>query len=139
MSGEGQYYAAKEMLAEAGLHCTEPRLAVLSVLLAAERPLSKKQISERLDERINKVTIYRILAAFCEAQIVHKAFMEGRSAYYEPGHNCGSVQCHPHFTCTSCGDIHCFLGKTLPLVQAEAGFVIQRQQVRLEGLCPDCV
>lgn len=126
------------MLDRANLSKTRPRLEVLGVLLQARMALNRDQIAAQLARKINKVTIYRVLAALCRAKIVHKAFTHNRAAHYELSHNCSETQCHPHFTCTNCGLTHCLLGQSLPLVQPLQGFIIHRQQVKLEGLCPKC-
>lgn len=105
-----------------------------------EKPLSQEQIARQLGKKsFNKVTIYRTLESLFKVGLVHKAFIEKRAWHYELAHNCTESQCHPHFTCTSCGNTHCMMGISLPMAKSPyKGFIIQRQQVRLEGLCPDC-
>jgi Fe2+ or Zn2+ uptake regulation protein len=68
---------------------------------------------------------------------VHKAFLQNRTWHFELAENC--TQCHPHFTCTNCGDTHCLTEITLPMAKSpHRGFVIDRQRVQLEGVCPEC-
>lgn len=87
----------------------------------------------------NRVTVYRTLESMAAAGIVHRAFVDGRSRYYELGDKCTKHQCHPHFVCSDCGQTQCLPEVSIPLASsAPAGFIIHRQQVRLEGLCPDC-
>jgi Fur family ferric uptake transcriptional regulator len=128
------------ILKTAKLYYTECRIAILKVLLKANKPLSQEQIAKRIGKkRFNKVTIYRTLESFCEAGLVHKAFMQKRAWYFESAKDCTENQCHPHFTCTSCGITYCLTGMTLPMAKSpHKGFIIRRQQVRLEGLCPAC-
>ncbi len=130
----------RKMLKTVKLYRTGCRESILKVLLTAKKPLSQKQISKRLDKkRFNKVTIYRTLESFCEAGLVHKAFMQKRAWHFESAQDCSETQCHPHFTCTSCGHTHCLIGMKLPMAKSpHKGFIIRRQQVRLEGLCPAC-
>ena len=131
---------ARKMLKEAKLYCTKCRVATLKILAKAGKPLSQEQIAKRLGKkRLNKVTIYRILESFCKAGLVHKAFTEKRAVHFELANRCSEIQCHPHFTCTNCGITNCIVGVSVPLVKGvKKGFVVQRQQVRLEGLCPAC-
>jgi len=131
---------ASQLLRSANLRRTGPRLTVLTALLQAERPMTQEQIAERLGKKApNKVTIYRALEKLAEAGLVHKAFVGGRTQYFELSSNCTEEQCHPHFTCTSCGNTYCLVEAALPIVKSpHKGFVIFHQQVRLEGLCPDC-
>ena len=131
---------AHEMLKAAKLYCTAGRVAILKVLMKAGRPLSQEQIANRSGkERFDKVTIYRTLKSLVNVGLVHKAFMDKRAWHFELSHNCTEHQCHPHFTCTSCGNTHCLTGISLPMTKSpHKGFVINRQQVRFEGLCPAC-
>lgn len=128
------------MLKDAGLYRTETRVAVLKVLLQAVRPLRQDQIAERLaDKARNKVTIYRTLESLASVGLVHRAFMQERAWHFELAHHCTARQCHPHFTCSNCGTTHCLKGFSMPMApRSYKGFIIQHQQVRLEGLCPAC-
>lgn len=128
------------LLEAADLRRTKSRVSVLTVLLAARRPMTQDQIAESLGRSApNKVTIYRILETFSGTGIIHKAFLHDRAWHFELGSNCTDTQCHPHFTCTSCGETHCMPQMSLPMPKTrQNGFIINRQQTRLEGLCPDC-
>jgi len=131
---------AREMLKVSKLYCTSGRIDILMVLMKAGRPLSQNQISKRSDRNhVDKVTIYRTLESLLDAGLVHKAFMDKRAWHFELAHNCTKSQCHPHFTCTRCGETTCLTEISLPMAKSpHKGFVISRQQVRLEGLCPVC-
>jgi len=130
---------AEELLRSAKLRRTAPRMAVLSVLLGAAKPMTQNQIAVKLGpDAPDKVTIYRILESFLNACLVHKAFLRQRTWHFELAHNCTENQCHPHFTCTSCGDTYCLPEVSLPLANTSKGFTISRQRVQLEGLCPKC-
>ena len=133
-------YHVREMLKTAKLYCTKHRVAILNVLFQAGEPLSQEQIAKRLGKNnFDKVTIYRTLESFIKVGLVHKAFMDKRASHYELAHNCTEKQCHPHFTCTNCGNTHCLVKISIPMAKSPyKGFIIQRQQVHLEGLCPNC-
>jgi len=122
------------------LYCTKVRIDIMKLLMKIEKPLSQEQIARHLGKKsFDKVTIYRTLESLFKVGLVHKAFIEKRAWHYELAHNCTKSQCHPHFTCTSCGNTHCMTGISLPMAKSPyKGFIIQRQQVRLEGLCPAC-
>ncbi len=129
----------RELLSSEGLRVTAPRAAVLQVLLDAARPLTREQIAEKLGGLApNKVTIYRILEALVEADIVHKAFLQDRTWHFEAAHRCSEHQCHPHFSCTRCGRTDCLTEVKMPLAPGPAGYKIEHQRVQLEGLCPKC-
>ncbi|HUV63063.1 MAG TPA: transcriptional repressor [Sedimentisphaerales bacterium] len=131
---------ARTMLKAAKLYCTPGRVSILKVLLKAGKPLSHDEVARRAGPgHFDKVTIYRTLASLLEVGLVHRVFMDKRARHYELAHHCTEHQCHPHFTCTSCGDTHCLTEISLPMAKSpHKGFIIHRQQVRLEGLCPGC-
>ncbi len=131
---------SRTMLKAAKLYCTKVRIAILKVLMRTDKPLSQEQIARRLGKKhFDKVTIYRTLESLLKVGLVHKAFIEKRAWHFELAHNCTESQCHPHFTCTNCGGTHCLIEISLPMAKSpHKGFVIHRQQVRLEGLCPAC-
>jgi Fur family ferric uptake transcriptional regulator len=131
---------AREMLKHAKLYCTEARIAILRALLEAARPLRQDQIAPPVTKgTLNRVTVYRTLESLVAVGLVHRAFTQNRAWHFELAHHCTDKQCHPHFTCTSCGLTHCLTDISLPMARiADRGFVISRQQVRLEGLCPAC-
>ncbi len=128
------------MLKAAKLYCTKCRVAILKVLVRATRPLSRAQIAQRLGKQhFDKVTIYRTLESLLKVGLVHKAFIAKRAWHFELAHKCSESQCHPHFTCTNCGSTHCLTEMSPPMAKSpHKGFIIHRQQVRLEGLCPAC-
>ena len=132
---------AREMLKAAKLYCTAGRVAILKVLMKAGKPLSQDQIAQRSGKNhFDKVTIYRTLESLLGVGLVHKVFIDKRARHFELSHNCTESQCHPHFTCTNCGETTCLTGISLPMAKSpHKGFIIHRQQVRLEGLCPSCV
>jgi Fur family ferric uptake transcriptional regulator len=128
------------LLGSAKLKRTEPRKIILEVLLKSGGPKTAEEIISQIGRTgPNRVTVYRTLESMAEAGMVHHAFVDGRSQYYELGDKCTEHQCHPHFVCSDCGRTQCLPDVSVPLASsAPAGFVIHRQQVRLEGLCPDC-
>lgn len=128
------------LLKQAHLRITVPRAAVLTALLAADRPLTQEQIAERLGaDSPNKTTIYRTLVSLMEQNLIHKAYIKDRVWHFEPAHHCGEHQCHPHFTCLRCNQTQCLTSIHPPLIKGlPDGYRILRQQIRLEGLCDKC-
>jgi Fe2+ or Zn2+ uptake regulation protein len=129
-----------KLLASAKLKRTGPRRTILEILLAGNRPQTADEIISAMgNTRPNKVTVYRTLESMVDAGLVHKAFVEERSQHYELADKCTEHQCHPHFVCTDCGHTRCLHDVLVPMATSTpAGFVIERQQVRLQGLCPKC-
>ena len=136
----GSLKKIEQLLNRAGLRKTRQRVDVLGILVNAKRPMTQEQIGLKLRTAApNKVTIYRCLESFVEAGLVHRAYLEDRTRHYELGDHCTELQCHPHFVCTKCGMTRCMTDTSIGMVKGlKRGFVVHRQQVRLEGLCPRC-
>ena len=131
---------AKDLLKAAGLNSTKVQILVLVELFKASNPLSREDLLEKLSEHHpDKVTIYRILEKLYKIGLVHRVYVQKRAWNYELAHHCHEKQCHPHFTCNSCGQTFCLTGSFLPMITGlKKGFIVQRQQVKIEGLCPAC-
>ena len=129
-----------KLLRSAKLKRTVPRRMILEVLLSANRPITQDDIAAKTGANgPDKVTIYRILEILIDADLVHKVYLSERAQHFELADNCTESQCHPHFTCSSCGQTFCMTDLSLPLAKSpHRGFKIEHQQVRLEGLCPEC-
>jgi Fur family transcriptional regulator, ferric uptake regulator len=71
-------------LREAGLRITQPRIAILGVLIARGQPLSIEQIHGELRNRsCDLVTVYRCLAAFEEIGLVRRSFFHNGTSLYQ--------------------------------------------------------
>ncbi len=129
------------LLTSVKLRKTGPRIAVLKAVLKEGKPVTVRRIIARLGANSpDKVTIYRTLESLVERGIVHKAFLRDKTWHFEPASDCTPNQCHPHFTCVSCGTTHCLRQVRPRLVKSpHEKFVIHRQRVQLEGLCPGCI
>lgn len=123
----------KAQLRDAGLRATGARIAVLELLLAAERPLSHPEVHEALEERgFDRATLYRNLTDLVEAGLavrldhgdhVWRFELVGKAATHE----------HPHLHCTECGTVACLPEDAVSIVG-----VADVQEVRLRGVCATC-
>jgi Fur family ferric uptake transcriptional regulator len=131
---------AVTILQSARLRQTARRLAVLESMLASDGPLTQEQITARIGPSgPNRVTVYRILESFVAAGIVRPAFLRDRSQHYELAQCCPRHRVHPHFTCTQCGKTCCLPEVDLPMPSGPVnGFLVSRQRVEWEGVCPSC-
>jgi Fur family transcriptional regulator, ferric uptake regulator len=87
-SSDDRVQAACEKLRHAGLRITQPRIAILSVLIAGAKPLSIEQIHDKLhSDACDLVTVYRCLAAFEDIGLVRRSFFHnGTSLYHLSDH-----------------------------------------------------
>ena len=132
--------AADDLLRSAGLRRTTAMRGVLSVLLAAGRPLSRREILQRLrGVKLDPVTAYRCLMRFTKAGMVHRTFLEDRAPRFETADRCAADHCHPHFTCRACGETTCMESAIVSLAHnLDKGYVAERQKVLIEGICAAC-
>jgi Fur family ferric uptake transcriptional regulator len=131
---------SEQLLSSFKIRKTGARIAILGILTGADKPQTAEQIASKLGAKApDKVTIYRTLECFVKAGFIHKAYLEARQWHFELADRCGDRQCHPHFVCNGCGQTRCLTEIPSPHVKVtKKGFVVQRQQIKLEGLCPSC-
>ncbi len=97
---ETELSTALERIERAGLRRTQPRIAILKALIAEHGPFSVDELREISSiKKIDRVTVYRVLLAFEELDIVRRCeFGDGisRYEYCEAGHH------HHHVVCKKC-------------------------------------
>ncbi|OPY08644.1 MAG: Ferric uptake regulation protein [Syntrophaceae bacterium PtaB.Bin095] len=133
---------AEGTLREAGLSQTGQRVAVLTVMIRAEGPLSAGEILNRTDpgQKINRVTVYRILSSFRDSRIIRELPTDRGVKLYEMA--CRHNPAHPHFYCKSCRTTTCLqpvrLAKAARLLAGPEAFRIDDVQVHVTGICLQC-
>jgi Fur family ferric uptake transcriptional regulator len=71
-------------LRDAGLRITQPRIAIISALIARAQPVSIEQIHADLDNKsCDLVTVYRCLGAFEEIGLVRRSFFHNGTSLYQ--------------------------------------------------------
>jgi len=130
-----------ELLRKAGLRCTKARESLLALLIEATRPLSHQEIADLPGaQHLDRVTIYRALAALEEAGLVHR--VRGMDAIWRyRGHDANPEGCpgnHSHFLCLLCNAMFCLSDEPLPWVAVPKGAQVKGKQLVVYGNCPDC-
>ena len=73
-------------LRAAGLRITQPRIAILSILIGRVQPVSIDQIYSELDaDSCDLVTVYRCLSAFEDIGLVRRSFFHNGTSLYMIG------------------------------------------------------
>lgn len=131
------------LLESARVELTPRRLQVLEIVGGSRGPLSARKIFETLSENIaiNRVTVYRILDLLvAHGLLVRLSGSRGLLYGLAPNEN---HPAHPHFFCRLCGRLECLDAGCLDLdmagVQRTFGGWIENVQVRLEGICQNCL
>ena len=119
---------------------TRTKNLVFSVLEKDDSVLCHEQIEKRLPEKIDRVTIYRILQGFCDEGKVHKIIDQDGKTCYALCHNCTAKNHrddHPHFHCIIYDRITCIekpvIRQTLP-----PGFRAVTTDLFISGYCQKC-
>lgn len=132
----------QKAIKNAKLKLTPTRILVLELLHKNHKPLSVKDIYQKLEkEKLDQVTIYRVLNSFAKAGLVRTVeFGDGQSRYeMKDEHD------HHHIVCEKCYKVSDFTGCIAPeitkkaLVQAKDFASITRHSFELFGVCKSCV
>lgn len=155
--------SVRDRIRSAGLRCTAARLAVLGHLLSAKRPATHAEVAEALaDKGFDRATIYRNLTELTDAGIATRVELGDHVWRFEvrredaAGHH---EESHPHFLCTTCGEVSCLDDVTVAITpklpmgtQAGKGVAGKRSgkaagratgihtvtEVLLKGQCGNC-
>lgn len=129
-----------DLLREAGLRVTAPRVAVLTELAALPH-VDVDTLSQAARTRLGSVStqaVYDVLRVLTSHELVRRFEPAGQPARYEL--NTGDN--HHHIVCRGCGafdDVECAAGSRPCLDVVEAhGFVIDEAEVVYLGTCPAC-
>jgi Fe2+ or Zn2+ uptake regulation protein len=130
----------EQMLREADLRVTRPRLAVLTAVFDHPHADTGSLIDAvRTDlGEVSPQAVYDVLRALTDAGLVRRIEPAGSVARYESR----VADNHHHVICRSCGaiaDVDCAVGDTPCLTASEShGFTIDEAEVIYWGSCPDC-
>ena len=98
------------------------------------------ELIKRLDQKINKSTVYRVLDKLEDDGVLHYFLDTKGIKWYALCNDCSKVQhqdVHPHFQCTECGTVDCLeINVTIPEL---ANRTIVNSQILLSGKCELCI
>lgn len=131
-----------EQLNSNGFRVTQPRRAIIRVLLEADgalTPLEALQLARRQCATVGLVTTYRTLELLLKLGFVRRIHSDdtGCHSYVRTSHG------HRHeLVCQRCNRVvefeGCDLSALLARVQEETGFTIEDHLLELKGICPLC-
>lgn len=131
----------EELLEHHGVKPTANRLLIARALQDANRPLSLMELETQL-ETIDKSNVFRALAAFREAHLVHVLEDAGDGVRYELCHSHDEEHdddVHVHFYCTRCHKTYCLEDTPVPPVAVPEGFNPESVSYLVKGICPECL
>jgi len=123
------------------LRVTDCRIDVIRHFLDKKEALSQGDLENKFTH-YDRVTLYRTLNSFLESGILHKIPNERGAATYglcydtcTPGHH---VHNHIHFKCNNCGQIECLDDNEIPDVSVPNGYIMDRINLIVDGICAKC-
>ncbi|HUY53207.1 MAG TPA: Fur family transcriptional regulator [Candidatus Dormibacteraeota bacterium] len=128
----------KEILKDNHLSITTQRLLVYK-LLCQNQPMSMNELIKKSINKIDRVSVYRIIDTFVKTGIVQKVNLGWK---YKIELSDKFQDHHHHLICLICN-------KTIPLrnnslesylnqIGLEANFQIQNHQIEIQGECQNC-
>ncbi len=131
----------KNTLKVHSLRNTSCREEVLAILTRENAALSHGEIEKALENRFDRVTIYRTLKTFVEKGIIHKVLDEEGLRYALCKEQCSEHRHqhdHLHFKCTSCGLTSCIENSHIPAIPLPEGYEALETSLLIQGICPAC-
>lgn len=141
MERESPVQLFQTYLKSQGLNVTRVRCQITETLFSSPSHLTVADLWARLrnERNISTSTIYRTLDLLVEGGLIRKLDLGDAFAHYEPV--LGQTR-HEHLICTRCSKIVEF---ALPDIEERFyetaehyGFLHQRHELKIFGLCPDC-
>lgn len=134
----------RETLRAAGLRATSPRVAVLRAL-HGEGPTTHAEVFTTLAEHgWDRATLYRNLVDLTEAGLLRRVDLGDHVWRYElvstPVGATHEAAEHPHFLCTTCGELACLpdVRVELPTSGIPASLVQGSVSIQFRGVCDRC-
>ena len=121
-------------------HPTANRILIARTLAEAGRPLSLRELEERL-VTIDKSVISRSLTLFRQHHLVHVIDDGGGGIRYELCHSHADGEdddLHVHFYCERCHRTFCLEHTPVPPVATPPGFKPLSASYVIKGICPRC-
>ena len=112
---------------------------VLNEFQSLTAAISVIDLIKKLNSKLNKTTIYRILEKLEDDGIVHSFLGKNGIKWYAKCRNCSKSNhsdVHPHFECIDCGKIDCLTVEvqipTIPIRE------VRSSQILFRGICEAC-
>ena len=101
--------------------------------------ISVIELIKKLNSKLNKTTIYRILEKLEDDGILHSFLGNNGIKWYAKCRNCSKSNhsdFHPHFECVDCGIIECLTVEIqIPTIPNRE---IRSSQILFQGICGSC-
>lgn len=133
---------APDILLEKDLRKTPCRVFVLGEFIRkGNKGISETDLETRSKGKFDRVTIYRTLKTFVDADILHKVIDDDNVVKYALCKECEDEHHsheHVHFKCTSCNTTSCLDEISIVSVDLPKGYKKIEANYLIIGTCPEC-
>ena len=137
---------AEQQIRATGQRLTQPRVAVLAMLLSSDHAISHHDVAAAIaaHQPIDRVTVYRVLDWLVDVGIAHRIAGDDRVWRFMLNHDhAGGKQevqhQHAHFTCDQCGLTFCLNDLQTRLnFKLPDGFKSSEVDLKFRGACAHC-
>ena len=102
--------------------------------------ISAIELVKRLDDKLNKTTVYRVLDKLEDDGILHSFLDKKGIKWYAKCNSCTHdkhFDSHPHFQCLNCGKVDCVtVDVSIPKIPNRE---IVISQILIQGTCENCI
>lgn len=130
----------KALLRQSGFKATPGRIAVLGLLSSSKKPLSITDILTNLKAKdLDQATIYRMMQAFEQKQLVRQIDFRHGHAHYE----LSTKNHHHHIICETCGKVVDISKCNISALEKEAVKMakfaeVTHHSLEFFGVCENC-
>tara|TARA_B100001250_G_C19599040_1_gene699762 strand:- start:339 stop:767 length:429 start_codon:yes stop_codon:yes gene_type:complete len=132
----------KKVITSKGISATKNRVSVLKSFFQFNKAITLSDIRLR-NQKMDRVTLFRILNIFEEKKIIHKIVLNNGSILYALcNDDCRSnqgdhVDDHIHFSCNKCEEVICLDIPNFPTISVP-NFSFYNLNINASGLCASC-
>ncbi len=108
-------------------------------MLASGTAVSPDVLEAAFRGQMDRVTVYRVLASFCEDGFLHRVVADDGKAYYAVCAGCTEAahrHDHAHFRCSACRRVECLPFPAAP--QLPEGYRLESMNFWVTGVCRSC-
>jgi len=127
-----------ELLEQKGLKKTKLRLELINHFIKVKHAQSYTDLKQLLIGETDKSTLYRNLAVFEQANLIHRINDNSGISKYALGASPSSGNEHAHFVCESCEAVYCLEKSIIIKPDVPKGFEINNVQTIIRGICANC-
>lgn len=143
----GYFEKALKILKESNFRITKPRQLVIELLDKSKEALSAYEIKNKLGNKVDTVSIYRIIECLEEKKLVHRVLSTNKIMKCQLKHEeeCNKHQehhCHHLLICQKCNsieEVHCAgVTSIIKKLEKDSKFKIKNHNIEFYGTCNDC-